>query len=188
MPQYNKTSAVIDTILKILVTSSSLGATLVVPNSLVALDKPLEKFYKTMDERSRKRELQRVLYYMKQRGLVSGNYQHGIKISDRGIQRLQNTGLEQLAIARPERWDHKWRLVIFDIPEKHKTGRDALTRKLKQLGFYPLQRSVLVHPHPCRQEVTAVTAAYGLNKYVSYIETDHIDQDKLLRKQFHSVL
>jgi DNA-binding transcriptional regulator PaaX len=41
------------------------------------------------------------------------------------------------------KWDEKWRIVAFDIPEKFKTGRDALRRKLKEVGFHELQKKYL---------------------------------------------
>jgi len=43
-------------------------------------------------------------------------------------------------------WDKKWRLVVFDIPEKNRLARDALRKKLKELGFAPLQRSTWISP------------------------------------------
>ena len=176
-----------DGVLKLLVTSSGLAAAVIAPNILQVLDKPFGKFMKTMDKRQREREVQRVLYYMKQRGLVSGNYDHGLQITKSGLKKLQQLNIDHLSIPHPTHWDKQWRLVFFDIPEKHKAGRDALTRKLKELGFYPLQRSVLVHPYPCRNEIAAISSAYGINQFVSYIETSHIDQEKLLRKRFRTL-
>ena len=188
MAGYNKTSAVIDGILKLLVVGGSISTVLVAPNILQMLNKPVSKFFKAMDKREQERELQRILYYMKDQGLVSGSYDHGLKISNKGRKRLERVALEAIAIAKPRRWDRKWRLVFYDIPERSKIGRHALLGKLKGLGFYQLQRSVLVHPYPCREEVVAVSAAYGINQYVSYIETDHIDQQKLLISKFRRSL
>ncbi len=176
-----------DGVLKLLVASSGLAAAAIAPNILQILDKPFGKFTKTMDKRQREREVQRVLYYMKQQGLVSGSYDHGLQITKSGLKKLQQFNITHINIPRQKQWDKQWRLVFFDIPEKHKAGRDALTRKLKELGFYPLQRSVLVHPYPCRNEIAAITSAYGISQFVSYIETRHIDQEKLLRKKFRTL-
>lgn len=41
-----------------------------------------------------------------------------------------------------EPWDGKWRVVIWDIPEKRRMARDLLRYKLKQLGFSQLQKSI----------------------------------------------
>ncbi|MBU2540227.1 hypothetical protein KJ786_03640 [Patescibacteria group bacterium] len=36
---------------------------------------------------------------------------------------------------KKQTWDGKWRLVVFDIPEKIKKGRDALRHKIKKAWF-----------------------------------------------------
>ena len=180
-------SALVDGVIKILVVGGSLGSAMILPNLGRALDKSLDAFFKKMDTRTQARELKRTLYYMKRQGLIETSprgYDHGIRISNKGRTRLKEVELEQMRIPKPTKWDQQWRLVLYDIPEKYKAGRDALTRLLRQLGFYQLQRSVWVHPYPCREEVAAVSAAFDVNRYVSYIETGHIDQQHILRKRF----
>ena len=46
-----------------------------------------------------------------------------------------------------KKWDKKWRLVIFDLPEKESGKRNALRKKLTNLGFGQWQRSVYVSPY-----------------------------------------
>lgn len=182
---YNNTSAVVDTILKILVAGSTLTAGAVAPNVLSALDKPLNQFFKKMDKRSRERETKRILYYMRQQDLIrptSESYEHGIQITDKGRDRLDQ--INTSGIPRPINWDGKWRIVIYDIPESHKIARMALARKLRRLNFYQLQRSTWIHPFPCRDEITAITSQFDVNKYVSYFETDSIDQQAKLIERF----
>jgi len=45
------------------------------------------------------------------------------------------------------KWDGKWRIVIFDISEKSRLLRNALRRKLKELGFGMLQQSIYISPY-----------------------------------------
>jgi len=82
-------------------------------------------------------------------------------------------------------WDGKWRVVIFDIPEKLKTSRNALRDKLKELGFHKLQKSVFVFPYECKDEIDFVVEFFNLRKYVRYGIFDFIDNDLHLRKIFH---
>lgn len=84
------------------------------------------------------------------------------------------------------RWDGKWRLFIFDIPEKLRTRRDLLRRKLKDLGLYNIQRSVFVYPYDCREELALVADYYKVEKYTTYAETDYIDIDMELKNHFKS--
>ena len=43
----------------------------------------------------------------------------------------------------PPKWDGFWRIVIFDVPEKFKKARNALSKKIKDLGLFPLQKAFL---------------------------------------------
>jgi len=83
-----------------------------------------------------------------------------------------------------ENWDGKWRIVVFDIPEKIKRGRDALREKLKELGFYELQKSVFVFPYKCQNEIEFVIEFFNLRKYVRFGTLDSIDNNLHLKKIF----
>lgn len=47
-------------------------------------------------------------------------------------------------ILKNKSWDGKWRVVVFDIPEKHKKLRHVLRWKLREWEFIPWQKSVWV--------------------------------------------
>ena len=81
-------------------------------------------------------------------------------------------------------WDGKWRLVVFDIPEKLRKGRDALRAKIKELGFYELQKSVFVFPYECRDEIDFIVEFFGLRKYVRYGVLEFIDNELHLKEIF----
>ncbi len=44
-------------------------------------------------------------------------------------------------------WDAKWRVVIFDVPEKRAETRGHLMNYLKNLGFGMVQRSTWISPY-----------------------------------------
>lgn len=62
-------------------------------------------------------------------------------------------------------WDGRWRIVIFDIPEKKRFLRDALREKLLLLGFGKWQESVYLNPHQIEQEMKQYLVAKGLSSY-----------------------
>lgn len=188
MAKTTTTSAVIDNILRLTVVGGSIAVGILLPNLLVGLDKPLQKYLNQLDKRTRERELQRILSYMKSQRLVSGNYQHGLQITDKGRRRLVEADFNNLAIAKPQKWDNKWRLIIYDIPEDRKRSRDYLTAKLRKMGFYQLQRSAWIHPFPCRDVIEKVASAYKIDKYTTYIETSYVDNQKRLVKIFKKTL
>ena len=81
-------------------------------------------------------------------------------------------------------WDNKWRLVFFDIPEKYRWGRDSLRKKLKELGFFELQKSVFIFPYECKDEVDFIIEYYGIRKHVRYGVFDFIDNESHLKDYF----
>ena len=178
------TQAVVDTILRLAAAGTFISAGLLLPNLPVALEKPLGAAMKKLDKRSREREIRKALYYMKEQNLLKGSYEHGLKITKKGRSRLEKKDIERLRISRPAKWDKKWRIVLYDIPETSKYHRNLLTTKLNGLGFYLLQRSVWVHPFPCRDEIEKLTSFYKVSAYVTYIETAKIDNQKKLIKRF----
>lgn len=62
-------------------------------------------------------------------------------------------------------WDHLWRVVLFDIPERWRVRR-KFWRELKLLGFYKIQRSVYVHPHDCSKTVGELLEIFNLRRNV----------------------
>jgi DNA-binding transcriptional regulator PaaX len=174
-------------ILKVLAAGGTIGLVLIAPNVVMTLDKPLRRYLDGLDYQTRDRQLKRALYYVKRQGWIVADrdgYEFGLKVTKLGRQRLYEVELDDLEIATPDQWDKKWRLVFYDIPEAHRRGRNHLVRQLKDLGFYPLQRSVFVHPFPCRQEVETVATAHGVERYITYIEADTIDPHPKLIKKF----
>lgn len=105
-------------------------------------------------------------------------------INDSGKKKALTYQLDDMEIKKPKTWDHYWRIVIFDIPEKHKQAREALRGKLQQLGFYKLQKSIFVLPYECKNETDFIIEAFGIRPYVRYILAKHIDNEIHLKKLF----
>ena len=81
-------------------------------------------------------------------------------------------------------WDGKWRAVIFDVPEKFRWGRDSLRKKLRELGFRELQKSVFVFPYDCKDEIDFIIEFYKMRKYVRFGVFDYIDNAVHLKEFF----
>ncbi len=124
---------------------------------------------------------------MKKRGLVDFTQlgpKMPVKITKTAWRVFQKLKIENLQIAKPPRWDGKLRLAIFDIPEKYKAKRNALRRKLKELAFKQVQKSVWVCPYPCRNELAELCRFYEIEPYVSLFEGKYLGKDKNLLKAF----
>ena len=84
----------------------------------------------------------------------------------------------------PPKWDGYWRIVIFDIPEKFKKARNALGKKIKDLGLFPLQKSVFVYPFDCKDEINFVSEFFRVGKFTQYIVAKELDGEKFLKQHF----
>lgn len=105
-------------------------------------------------------------------------------LSDKGKERALTHNLEEIEIRRPVHWDGKWRIVMFDIPEKIKKVRDALRMHFKRMGFYEFQKSVFVHPYPCDKEIEYIMEFYGARRHIRFIVATEIDNALDLKRHF----
>jgi phenylacetic acid degradation operon negative regulatory protein len=125
---------------------------------------------------------------LKERGLVSVAEKDGhqiLTISEEGKKRLLQFDLDKIVIKKPRKWDGYWRLVLFDIPEKQKIGREALRSKLKQLGFYQLQKSCFIDPFDCRSEIAFISEIFEVAPYVNFILAKELERASQLVKYFN---
>ncbi len=107
-----------------------------------------------------------------------------ITITKNGMVRALTYELNTLSIQKPTRWDGKWRVVIFDVPEKDKKLRDTFRMRLRQMGLYQLQKSVYVSPYPSFNEIEFLRELYGIAVTVLYLTVEKIEDDAFLRTHF----
>lgn len=82
------------------------------------------------------------------------------------------------------KWDGRWRILIFDIPEKERFKRSALRQKMYELGLKQLQRSVWVTPYPLPDIFSDFVADLRVRPYLFSITADHINRENELKKFF----
>ncbi len=104
-------------------------------------------------------------------------------LTDKGKLRALTYRFEEMRIDK-RNWDGKWRLVIFDIPEKIRQGRNSLRKKIKELGFYELQKSAFVFPYECKNEIDFIIEFFNMRKYVRFGVLESIDNEKHLKQIF----
>lgn len=98
------------------------------------------------------------------------------------LQLLKYLHLEKI---KKGKWDRRWRIVVFDIPEKMKKWRNYIRHDLKELGFEPLQESVYITPYPVTSELDEKLKVWGLRKYFRYITVSEIDGEEKLKNEFN---
>jgi len=105
-------------------------------------------------------------------------------LSRKGKEVALSFQVDRMQIKRPARWDGKWRVVFFDVPEKRRARRDALRDKLKDLGFLEWQKSVWVFPYPCTDEIDFIAEFFEVGRYVRHGEITCLNYDADLRLHF----
>lgn len=108
-------------------------------------------------------------------------------LNDNGKKKSLQYDPGAIKIKKPKEWDGLWRLVIFDIPETKKQARNALSLKLKQLGFYPFQKSVFIHPYDCRDEINFLVELFDIRPYVRFLIVKETDIDLKLKRYFRLI-
>ena len=90
-----------------------------------------------------------------------------------------------LQLQKKKRWDKRWRVVIFDIPERRRGTRDQLRLVMQSAGFYRLQDSVWLYPHDCEDFIALLKADLKIGLAVLYMIVEKIENDGKLKEHFH---
>ncbi len=106
-----------------------------------------------------------------------------ISLTEKGKLRALNIRFRRLN-NKKEKWDGKWRMVAFDVPDELKKGREALYYRMRIGGFYKLQESLFLYPHDCRKEIEDFTGLFKLKKCVRFALLDFIDNQDHLKSFF----
>lgn len=107
-----------------------------------------------------------------------------VVLTEKGKLQAMQFKVDDMEIKKPKLWDGKWRIVVFDVPEKIRAARDALRMKLRELGFYELQKSVFVYPFECRDEIDFIAEVFDIRSRIRYGRLEHITNEAELIKYF----
>jgi len=93
-------------------------------------------------------------------------------LTERSRRRLDEAAARIFA---PEdgKWDGRWRILTYSVPEGRRADRDRLRRELTWLGFGPLSNSTWISPAPLFERAREVLEAQGLKEYVALFTAEH---------------
>lgn len=165
-----------------------LASVLLAPN-LAQIIGPIRRRIEFSEEGWKKNKVQRALKRLRMRRYATLTVRDGktyIAITEQGKKRLRQFEFESMTLPQNDsRWDKKWRVVIFDIPEKNRKARVVFQKKLTMLGFFPLQKSVLVYPYPCEDEIDFLSEFLGIRRFLYFFETQTFGRaDAKLKRHF----
>ncbi len=122
-----------------------------------------EKYRKDMG----KRRFNKLVSYLKKK-----NYIKAKNLENKKAFMITKDGLSKALKAsfaagdKRKRKDSKWVMMIFDIPEKHRTSRNLLGSILYNLGYKLLQQSVWVTPYDVSEKTEQLLQLHSLDHYV----------------------
>ncbi len=90
----------------------------------------------------------------------------------------------QITKKKKQKWDSRWRVVIFDVWENTRYKRNLLRNEIKDFGFIQLQRSVWIYPYECADFIELLKTDLSFGKNIRYMVVEKLDHDKNLRKHF----
>lgn len=180
-----KSSITQEILLSLLKTGALLTVALFAPNAIKVFknfnkDDPWSKYYPSSIDR-----LTGKLY---RKGFVTIKYdgvQPVVKITKNGRTELLKYDLEKLKPLKMKRWDGRWRIVVFDIPEKSRNTRDFIRKKLEEMGFYQYQESIFVCPYRCQKEIEYLREVLKVPHAVKYLRADVIENEDELKDIFN---
>lgn len=136
-----------------------------------------------------KRKFYNSFYYLKNSGMINMDYkgkQLYIALTDEGKALAKKYWIDDLQIAKPKKWDEKWRIMIFDIKDEQKMKREALRGKIKELGFFQIQKSVWVYPYNFEKEAKILKEFFDFSSNeIKIIIASKIEDDGVIRKYFN---
>ncbi|MBI2474198.1 MAG: hypothetical protein HYV68_00690 [Candidatus Taylorbacteria bacterium] len=118
-----------------------------------------------------------------ERGLLEYKDGH-LALTAEGQNYLKVMEAKDFVLAKPRRWDKKWRVLIFDIKENRKSLREKLRRTLMSVGFLRLQDSVWIYPYDCEELMSLLKADFNIGKDMLYMIVDELEYDTTIRRHF----
>jgi DNA-binding transcriptional regulator PaaX len=154
-----------------------MSVALVAPNVISAMEK-----LGIIPNRRQRELIRRSVDRMYAQGYLK-HAQGGLRLTVNGEKKLR--ALQIRVFHTPKiRWDGKWRVLIFDIPEKKKKLRDEIRRTLRSNGFLRVQHSVWAYPYDCEDWTSLWKAQLEIGKEILYLVVDTIEGDSILKQRF----
>lgn len=135
-------------------------------------------------ERHRIRQAVRCLEKKKYVRIFRKNGKDVIEITKSGNKRVLAYRIEEMKLKIPEKWGGWWYIIMFDIPEKKKRWRDAMSFRIKEFGLYPIQKSIFVSPYHCKDEIDFIGEFFKVRDSIIYIKAKEIEGAEDIKKYF----
>ncbi len=117
-----------------------------------------------------------ILWRLEKKGLVKKE-QNKYQLTFKGVKIVKNFQAKKI---KEDVWDGRWRLIMFDIPEKKRQSRDWLRWQLLIWDYKPLQKSVFIGKHPIERDVYLECVERRLKQFIRLMTIGDIDDEDFL--------
>lgn len=124
---------------------------------------------------------------LKKRGLITYTKSNGrtvLTLTEKGKHYAERERLKMMT-QQIKRWDRRWRVLIFDLPERERHIRDHLRHELNEIGFRQLQKSVWIYPYPCDDYILLIKKELGAGRRARYMIVESLEGDDDLKKFYN---
>ncbi|MDP1690298.1 MAG: CRISPR-associated endonuclease Cas2 [bacterium] len=121
------------------------------------------------------------------KGLITFEKREGkryARVTEAGEQLLELESMRDKSKTRPKRWDGRWRVVLFDIPERRRKVRNQLRIFMQEYGFVRLQDSAWIYPYDCEDLIALAKANFRIGVDALYMIVEQLERDEHLREHF----
>ncbi len=182
MKEYPRT----EEILRLLAGGAVLTSLILSPHLTLAAISTLKLFHDF--EKYQPFQLKRTIDRLRKRKMVKiveRENETVVELAELGRKELLRYDISKMVISKPRKWDGKWWMVIFDIPETKRKKRNRFQKKLKNLGFYFLQKSVCVYPFNCKKEIEFLREVFEVKKGVDIVRVEYFEKENLVKQKFN---
>jgi DNA-binding PadR family transcriptional regulator len=184
------TYASVKQVLTILGAGTILSLSFIAPSALLIaktfMDKKREDEYESWKQFNQS-YLKRTIRRLQKTKLIEIKEHNGeeiVVLTKNGQRRILKYSLDELSIDTPKHWDGQWRLILYDVSDRHKGLRDLFRQTLRSLGFYQLQESVWIYPYPCEKQISFLREYYRVGNEVIYVIAKTLEDDTPYRIYF----
>ncbi|MBP9686346.1 MAG: hypothetical protein KBD66_00930 [Candidatus Doudnabacteria bacterium] len=159
-----------------------IGLAFTAPNTLRLLRRFSVQKHGSLTAKDQKQKLLKTIYYLKQSGQIDIKEEGKgfiARLTEKGQKRFKRIQESHKTIPKPNIWSGTWWLVAADIPTASRIAAEMFRLKLAELQFYPLQRTLWLHPYDPRAELEYFANKYQVGQFITVMEVKRIDsQDK----------
>ncbi|MFS0781930.1 phenylacetic acid degradation operon negative regulatory protein PaaX [Bacillus sp. 1P06AnD] len=93
-------------------------------------------------------------------------------LTERGMHRMEEAA-QRIYKLNPQKWDGKWRILMYTIPEEKRQIRDELRKELLWSGFGSFSSGCWLSPNHLEEEVHQLIQKYDIGQYADFFISDY---------------